>query len=141
MPSFTFRQNEQKQRGDFVFYYNYVALCNSVEKSPSAVAEEMGFQRSVVTRWRHGTVPRQATLQRIADYFKVSVADLISDRDITELLLSSENTGAGNMVDPFYHLRRGLEPYNITVEDADYIVKMFQLHTESNKRGQTGGHQ
>lgn len=139
LPSFTFRQSEQKQRGDFVFYYNYVALCNSVEKSPSAVAEEMGFQRSVVTRWRHGTVPRQATLQRIADYFGVTVEDLISEQDITERFFST--SGADNSMTPaFFHLKKGLEPYNITLDDADYIVKMFQLHAERNKRGSSSDH-
>ena len=33
-----------------LFYINYVALCNKIGKSPSAVAEELGFMRSVVTR-------------------------------------------------------------------------------------------
>lgn len=62
-----------------MFYYNFVDLCNKVGKSPSAVAEEMGYQRSVVTRWSKGSVPRQATLQKIADYFEVPVFDLTSD--------------------------------------------------------------
>ena len=44
-----------------LFYINYVALCNKIGKSPSAVAEELGFMRSVVTRWSKGTIPRQAT--------------------------------------------------------------------------------
>ena len=133
LPSFTFRRYEQKQRGDFVFYYNYVALCNSIEKSPSAVAEEMGFQRSVVTRWRHGTVPRQATLQRIADYFGVTVDDLTSEQDITERFFATSG-GDNSMTPAFFHLKKGLEPYNITMDDVDYIVKMFQLHAEKNRK-------
>ena len=62
-----------------VFYNNFVNLCNKAGKSPSAIAEEMGYQRSVVTRWSKGTAPRQATLQKVADYFGISVDDLISD--------------------------------------------------------------
>lgn len=60
-----------------LFYINYVALCNKIGKSPSAVAEEMGFMRSVVTRWSKGSIPRQATLQKVADYFGVSVDYLL----------------------------------------------------------------
>lgn len=60
-----------------LFYINYVALCNKIGKSPSAVAEELGFMRSVVTRWSKGTIPRQATLQKVADYFGVSVEYLL----------------------------------------------------------------
>lgn len=62
-----------------MFYFNFVNLCNSVNKSPSAVAEEMGFKRSVVTAWKNGRQPRQATLQKIADYFGVTVADLTAE--------------------------------------------------------------
>lgn len=60
-----------------LFYINYVALCNKIGKSPSAVAEELGFMRSVVTRWSKGTIPRQATLQKVADYFGVSIEYLL----------------------------------------------------------------
>ena len=62
-----------------MFYNNYINLCNKVNKSPSAVAEEMGFKRSVVTAWKNGRMPRQATLQKIADYFHSEVDFLISD--------------------------------------------------------------
>lgn len=60
-----------------MFYNNFVNLCNSRGTSPSKTAEEMGFQRSVVTRWSKGTVPRQATLQKIATFFGVSVDELL----------------------------------------------------------------
>lgn len=55
------------------FYENYVKLCNSVGKSPSAVAVELKFGKPSVTRWKSGTEPRDATLQKIADYFGVTV--------------------------------------------------------------------
>ena len=57
--------------------------------SPSAVAEEMGYQRSVITRWSNGTKPRQATLQKIADYFGVTVEELIRENKKT----TTENSG------------------------------------------------
>lgn len=56
-----------------MFYFRYVDLYNKINKSPSAVAEELGFKRSSVTRWANNSVPRQATLQKIADYFGVTV--------------------------------------------------------------------
>lgn len=64
-----------------MFYRNFVDLCNKKGMSPSAVAEEMGYQRSVVTRWGNGTKPRQATLQKIADYFGVSVDHLVGNQE------------------------------------------------------------
>lgn len=55
------------------FYENYVKLCNSVGKSPSAVAVELKLGKPSVTRWKNGAEPRDATLQKIADYFGVTV--------------------------------------------------------------------
>lgn len=55
------------------FYENYVKLCNSVGKSPSAVAVELKLGRPSVTRWKNGAEPRDATLQKIADHFGVTV--------------------------------------------------------------------
>ena len=67
--------------GVLLFYNNYVSLCNKIGKSPSAAAEEMGYQRSVVTRWSKGTDPRQATLQKVADYFGITVAELTAEKE------------------------------------------------------------
>ena len=63
-----------------MFYLNFVRLCNSIKKSPSAVAEEMGFQRSVVTRWSNGSVPRKATIEKIATYFGVDSSALTGEK-------------------------------------------------------------
>ena len=73
-----------------MFYFVYVSKCNSIGKSPSAVAEEMGFKRSVVTRWGNGTVPRRATLQRVADYFHCPVDDFLKDDTEQENLSRSQ---------------------------------------------------
>lgn len=62
-----------------MFYTNYVKLCNSINQSPSSVSETLGFKRSVVTRWKNGSVPREATLQKIADFFNITVEELLSD--------------------------------------------------------------
>lgn len=66
-----------------MFYYNFVNLCNKRGISPSAAAEEMGYQRSVVTRWSKGTAPRQATIQKVADYFGVSASELTAEKKET----------------------------------------------------------
>ena len=60
--------------GVFVFYDEYCKLCNKVGKSPSAVAMEMGFQKSSLSRWKHGMIPRRANLLKIAAYFDVDVS-------------------------------------------------------------------
>lgn len=62
-----------------MFYDNYLRLCNSVGKSPTAVALEIGLKASTVTRWKKGTIPTDATLIKIADYFGASVDYLLGN--------------------------------------------------------------
>lgn len=64
-----------------MFYDNYVRLCNSVNKSPSAVALEIGISKPTVSRWKNGSKPNRATLLKIADYFSVNVECLTGDNE------------------------------------------------------------
>lgn len=67
------------------FYFIFTELCNSVGKSPCAVIEELGMNKSAVTNWKkRESTPTNANLQKIADYFDVSMEYLISGRDDTQ---------------------------------------------------------
>lgn len=61
-----------------MFYSNYVKLCSKINKSPSAVGEELGFTRASVTGWGNGATQRKSSLIKIADYFGVTVTELMS---------------------------------------------------------------
>jgi len=61
-----------------MFYDNFVLLCKEKGISPSKAAEECGINRSSVTSWKKsGYTPRGNVLQKIAEYFGVSVDRLI----------------------------------------------------------------
>lgn len=60
-----------------MFYDNYIRLCNSIDKSPSAVAVEIGIAKPTVNRWKNGSCPTDATLEKIANYFGVSKDELL----------------------------------------------------------------
>jgi transcriptional regulator with XRE-family HTH domain len=64
-----------------LFYDNYVRLCNSVGKTPSAVATEIGIQKSTVSRWSKGSAPNYATAMKVADYFGVPIDPLFNEFD------------------------------------------------------------
>lgn len=61
-----------------MFYTNFVKLCNRKGIAPTAAAVEMGFHRSDATRWSKGAEPRRTTLEKVADYFGVSVDYLLN---------------------------------------------------------------
>ena len=98
-----------KNGGVILFYLNFVRLCNKIGKSPSAVAEEMGFQRSVVTRWSNGSAPRKATIEKIATFFNVPSEELTGETE------QKEKPSTPEMVD-----LSGLSP-----EDAELVQKIL----------------
>lgn len=64
-----------------MFYDNYLRLCNSVGKSPSAVALEIGIEKSTVTRWKQGKSQTDANIRKVADYFGVPVSELTEEKE------------------------------------------------------------
>lgn len=61
------------------FYDNYIRLCNRVKKAPSRVAQDNGFSKSAVNRWKNGGGITDSAAARLADYFSVSVDYLLRD--------------------------------------------------------------
>lgn len=90
------------------FYENFVSLCNSIHKSPTATILAIGLERSSVTRWKNGGSPSDATVRRIADYFGVSVAELLADE--TEDSKTAAETNIGGLEAEFARLFASLTP-------------------------------
>ena len=59
----------------------FIDLCNRKNESPSSVCRKVGITPATFSGWTEKTVPRQATLQRIADYFGVTVDCLLGESD------------------------------------------------------------
>jgi len=76
-----------------LFYSNYVKLCSKINKSPSAVGEELGFTRASVTGWGNGATPRKSSLIKIADYFGVTVSELMAGVGEQENAPAAEGEG------------------------------------------------
>lgn len=62
-----------------MFYDNFVRLCNEHGEWPTVVATKVGVDKSAASRWSRGALPRNTTLLKIADYFGVSMEDLLGD--------------------------------------------------------------
>lgn len=62
-----------------MFYEIFKKLCDERGTNPTAVALDMGISTSLTSRWKHGGKPRIETLNKIADYFGVSVSYLLGN--------------------------------------------------------------
>ena len=61
-----------------MFFDTFAALCKSIGKKPTPVAAEIGISKSTVSNWKNkGGTPHADQLQKIAEYFGVSVDSLL----------------------------------------------------------------
>lgn len=72
--------NLQKYGGEIVFYDNFIRLCAQRSVTPSAVMRAIGLNKSSATYWKKGSTPSSDTLQKLADYFGITVDDLLSEK-------------------------------------------------------------
>lgn len=84
-----------------MFYSNYVKLCSKINKSPSAVGEELGFTRASVTGWGNGATPRKSSLIKIADYFGVTVTELMAGVGEQENAPAAKGEGSKETISNF----------------------------------------
>lgn len=59
----------------------FIDLCNERKESPTAVCKSLGLSAATFSCWTDDSVPRRATLQRMADYFNVSVDYLLGKEE------------------------------------------------------------
>ena len=83
-----------------MFFDVYSSLCEAKQKTPNGVAKELGFASASVTQWKHGSTPRPAALQKIADYFGVSVHYLLGAKEKSPTVGTGEaKVSVDNIID------------------------------------------
>lgn len=60
-----------------MFKQNFIKFCNLKEESPSFVCRQVGLAPATFSCWTDDSIPRKATLLRIADYFGITVEELL----------------------------------------------------------------
>lgn len=63
-----------------MFFDNFDRYCKQFGKTNSEVTKAIGLDPSSCTGWRNGSVPRNSTLKKLADYFGVTVEELMGTK-------------------------------------------------------------
>lgn len=118
-----------------MFYDTFLSLCSEKGLKPGRVADEIGINRGTVTSWKKcGYTPRAEVLQRIADYFGVTVDYLLGK--VSEPFLSVDKKGilridddafAGTQKKPTPVSEDGLD------EQDRQLVELMKLLTADQK--------
>lgn len=94
------------------------------------LSKETGITQATLSRWKTGkTEPSIETLQIIADYFNVSVDYLLGQekKEEKKSIDSSELDGS------FFRLKKGLEPFGLNDDDADFLLAVYKAHKEKKQ--------
>lgn len=65
-----------------MFFDKFNSLCERRKVSPKKVAMDIGLSGATASKWKKtGATPHMNTLIKIADYFSVSVSDLLEETE------------------------------------------------------------
>lgn len=86
----------------YMFYDRFKGMCAEKKITPTRAALDMGFSNSITTKWKKtGATPDGVTLAKIADYFGITVDELLGkEKQPTDGELSDEEKA---MLDLFRH--------------------------------------
>ena len=73
-----------------MFKKRFEELCIEKNVFPTIVCTAIGLSKSAYTKWTDESIPRRATLLKLANYFGVSVEYLKGEVDESEKQLSQE---------------------------------------------------
>lgn len=74
-----------EQTAPGTFWERFQALCEKAGKSPKAVTTGIGLSNSIAAFWKkNGSWPKMETVEKLADYFGVTAAWLLTGKDPEE---------------------------------------------------------
>ena len=102
--------------------------------SQQVVADFLGTSRQAYSNYENGNrTPDTETLLKLAEFFNVSTDVILRGTEKT----STDNSGLEDTLSPaFFRLKKGLEPYNISEADADFLLAVYKAHIEKNRQEQ-----
>ena len=101
-----------------MFKENFTRLCSQRHEAPSAVCMKLGLSNAAYTQWKEDSVPRRATLMRIADYFSVTVESLLEDK--------KEEAPPAEPEEPISEVKRRLHAL-VDTADEDEVERMLVM--------------
>lgn len=119
-----------------LLYNNIQALCKQRGISITRLSVDIGVGNSAPTKWKRGSLPRMDTLEKIADYFGVSVAYLLTTHNDKTYHIGDVSGAAA--------VAQGVSGHTVSVSTggdssvgADLEAELLQIFRSLDLRGQT----
>ncbi len=99
--------------------------------------EDCGITSASYSLWNKGkTTPRMKNLETIAQYLGTTTEYLLTGIEETKKAPTpeSERNRDRELNPAFFRLKQGLEPYDISESDVDFLLKVYKAHIEKNEQ-------
>lgn len=114
-----------------MFVENIERLAANKKMSLSAVANALGMSNNAATKWRNGSIPNSKNLQKIADFFGVTVEYLLSDSDVKNAVGIASNST----------IMQGVSGRDISVNNASSLSEneqqLIEIYRQLDLKGRT----
>lgn len=133
-----------------MIYDNFLKLCNSVGKTPSAAAIDMGLSKTTVNRWKNGGGVTDATALKIANYFGITVDELKTGIKKEPSIPTDEELGKNDAISNFRDnvlyrfpdatpqdvsaLMNAIEGTDLTVQELIRIAEMLRRMSPAGRK-------
>ena len=123
-----------------MFFDNLKVACAKKKTSPTALLKSLGMSTSSVTSWKKGVVPSLKTVYQLAEALKIDPAVLLDTTgeyfgEGKEKAPTPEDERKFELSPAFFRLKQGLEPYDISEDDADFLLDVYKAHIKKNHQG------
>ena len=115
-------------------YKSLESLCKKRGITAYRMCKDVGIQPSIMTDLKKGrrSSVKVETDQRIADYFEVSVAELLGNENVKKAP-SAEDGDKVTFDDFTYAMYK--EAHELTAEEKDKLLELARFFNENRKKG------
>ena len=87
------------------FYQVFIKYCNKKGVAPTRAALDIGLSKTSCTHWASGSVPSDANIAKLAEYFEVDLEQFREEIGIKKEPISKTDELESEIVDLFKQLR------------------------------------
>lgn len=96
--------------------------------------KDCGITSASYSLWNTGkTTPRMKNLETIAEYLNTTTDYLLTGLGKKEKAPVLKGERENNLSPAFFRLKQGLEPYDLSEADADFLLEVYKAHIKKNQ--------
>ena len=117
-----------------MFYDRFYELCLQKGVKPGRACTEMGVSRGLAAKWKATSAgkPSADVLEKMSVYFGKSINEILGTPE-TEKAPTPESERETDLSPAFFRLKQGLEPYDLSESDADFLLEVYKAHIKKNQ--------